>query len=96
MQKSKNFNVIIILLSVIIIAGLIAVLVLYFTTDIFKSKEEMFQRYMLQEINNLNNLVDISKETEYRKILEENDFNENWTIDLKYTDNEGKIYLQAM
>ena len=68
MQSSnKKLKIIIGIIIAVVIIALITGIVLYFTTDIFKSKKDMFNTYLLQDFNTINNIVDLSKETEYRK-----------------------------
>ncbi|MCI9063439.1 MAG: hypothetical protein HFJ17_02395 [Clostridia bacterium] len=82
-------KIIIGIISAIFIIAIIVGVVLYFTTDIFTSKEKKFQRYIVQNIETLNNFTDISGETQYRKTLEDNSFNENSKVTLKYINKEG-------
>ena len=89
MNSSKKYKIIMIILSIIIVSAIIAGIVLYFTTDIFKSNESLFQRYFAQDIELVNKFIDVSPETEYRKTLENNNFDENTLIQLNYTNNEG-------
>ena len=90
MQSSnKKLKIIIGIIIAVVIIALITGIVLYFTTDIFKSKKDMFNTYLLQDFNTINNIVDLSKETEYRKTLENNNFDENSTVELKYKDIDG-------
>ena len=89
MNSSKKYKIIMIILSIIIVSAIIAGIVLYFTTDIFKSNESLFQRYFAQDIELVNKFIDVSPETEYRKTLENNNFDENTLIQLDYTNNEG-------
>ena len=88
MQSSNKNKIIVIIVSIIIVISIIIGIVLYFATDIFKTDEEMFQKYMLQDINFIDGIVDLSQEIEYRKILD-NNFDENSTINLNYTNSEG-------
>ena len=89
-RNNKTFMIITII-SVFLVVSLIVVgIILYLKTDSFKSNEELFQRQFLQNIDIVNNLCDISIESEYRKILEENNFNETTKLNLKYIDSDGK------
>lgn len=90
-NRSKKTFMIITIISMFLVLSLIVVgIILYLKTDIFKSNEQLFQRQFLQNIDVVNNIVDISKESEYRKILEENDFNETTKLNMKYINSEGK------
>lgn len=89
-SKNKNSSTIIGIISIFLVAVLITVgIILYLKTDIFKSDEELFQRQFLQNIDVINEFTDISKEIEYRKLIEENSFNETTDVGLKYIDNQG-------
>ena len=56
-KKTKMFVVV---FFVLIVALLGEAVVLYFTTDLFKPNEIIFQKYFLQNFSNLSKLVDKS------------------------------------
>lgn len=89
-KKNKNFMIIGIISIFLIVVAITVGIILYLKTDIFKSDEELFQRQFLQNIDVINKCTEISLETEYRKMLEENSFNETTELGLKYNNNEGK------
>lgn len=89
-KSDKKFMIIGIIVVFFIVALITVGIILYLNTDIFKSNEELFQRQFLQNIEKLNNIIDVSTENEYKKILNENSFNENTTLNLKYLDSQEK------
>ena len=89
-RNNKNFMIIGIIIVFFIVALIAVGIILYLKTDIFKTDEELFQRQFLQNVEVINNLGNISIENEYRKLLEENSFNEDTELSLKYLDGEEK------
>ena len=53
----------------IIIITLIVYLVLTLTTDLFKPTSELFQRYLKESVENINQISELSKEQEYLNTL---------------------------
>ena len=89
-RNNKNFMIIGIIIVFFIVALIAVGIIVYLKTDIFKTDEELFQRQFLQNVEVINNLGNISIENEYRKLLEENSFNEDTELSLKYLDGEEK------
>ena len=88
MMDSK-FRIIIISLIVLIIIVSVGGTVLYFTTDVLKSSETLFQKYVAQNIQNIAEVTDISKEEQTIDLLRGSDFSENTDATLKYLENES-------
>ena len=49
----------------IIILALIVLLILTYTTDIFKPANELFQEFLMSNIEQINNITDVTKDKEY-------------------------------
>ena len=62
----KNYKLIIIVLIVLMILVSIIGGVLYFATDAFKSNENLFKKYLAQDIKNISTVFDYSKEKEHK------------------------------
>lgn len=88
MQGSKTRIVIIILIVFIILASLLGI-VLYVTTDMFKSSEILFQKYISQNVKNVADVIDVSKEEQTIDLLSKNDYSEETKLALKYLENEN-------
>ena len=88
MMDSK-FRIIIIILIVLIIIVSVGGTVLYFTTDALKSSETLFQKYVAQNIQNIAEVTDISKEEQTIDSLRGSDFSENTEATLKYLEKES-------
>ena len=85
----KKLKIIIILL--IVAMFLIAIIggILYFTTDLLKSKEALFQKYLLQNVQNIANVFDVSTGEKYIDYIRNNDYTENTEINFSYLENEN-------
>lgn len=75
----------------IIIIGLIVYLVLSLTTDIFTKASEIFQTTLQNNMSNINNSIDLSKEQDYIKTLLESNYRENTKIIFKYTNSKENV-----
>ena len=85
----KKLKIIIILL--IVAMFLIAIIggILYFTTDLLKSKEELFQKYLFQNVQNIATVFDVSTGEKYIDYIRNNDYTENTEINFSYLENEN-------
>lgn len=73
----------------LIIIALIVYLILTLTTDIFKPTSEVFQRYLKQGIQNIDGILDLSKEKEYYNTISTSNYRDNTNINIKYINNQG-------
>lgn len=89
-RRSKTLKLIGIISIFLVLAVITVGIILYFNTDIFKSDEEVFQRQFLENVEVINKFIDSSSEVQYGNLLEENNFNENMIVDLKYINNDGR------
>ena len=64
-MKESNIKIILIILFVILILLSVAGVVLYITTDMFKSSETLFKKYIIQNVKDVADVVDTSAEEEY-------------------------------
>lgn len=80
----KGVRLIIIILFVVMILVSIVGGVLYFTTDMLKSNETLFQKYLAQNIKNFANIADVSNEKKYIDYLRKNDYTKKSNIELSF------------
>ncbi len=85
----KKLKIIIILL--IVAMFLIAIIggILYFTTDLLKSKEALFQKYLFQNVQNIATVFDVSTGEKYIDYIRNNDYTENTEINFSYLETEN-------
>ena len=85
----KKLKIIIILL--IVAMFLIAIIggILYFTTDLLKSKESLFQKYLFQNVQNIATVFDVSTGEKYIDYIRNNDYTENTEINFSYLETEN-------
>ena len=84
----KGVRLIIVLLFVVMILVSIVGGVLYFTTDMLKSNETLFQKYIAQNIKNFANIADVSNEEKNIDYLRKNDYTKKSNIELSFLENE--------
>ena len=85
----KNVKLIIIVLVIAMFLLAITGGVLYFTTDLFKSNEKLFQKYVSRNIKNIANVFDVSTEEKYIDYIRKNDYTENTEISLSFLENDN-------
>lgn len=85
----KNYKLIIIVLIVLMILVSIIGGVLYFATDAFKSNENLFKKYLAQDIKNISTVFDYSKEKEYIDFIRKNNHTESSDINISFLENEN-------
>ena len=64
-------------------------LVLKFTTDIFKPTNELFQKFLKKNIEQINNITDLSKEKEYLNTLKQSNYRDNTKLNSNYKNSQG-------
>lgn len=88
MQDSKTKIIIIILIALILLVG-IGGTILYLTTDMFKSSQVLFQKYIAQDVKNIVDVFEISKEEQNVDLLRKSDYTEKMDATLKYLEKEN-------
>ena len=88
MMQRNLPKIIIIILVVVIVVVSVAGAVLYLKTDLFKSKQVLFEKYIAQNVESLSEVFDLSNEKKLSGILNSNDYTETLEAKLKYTENE--------
>ncbi len=80
---------IVIFLMIIMIVIISVGITLYVTTDVFKSDEELFKKYISQDLENIMDVFDISDEEEIIDIIQSNDYINQTKVKLNYLENEN-------
>ncbi len=88
MNQMKT-RIIIIMLAVILIVLCALSVILFITTDMFKSNEMLFKKYISQDLKNVADIVDISSEENIIDYLQNNDYIEKTDANLKYLESEN-------
>ena len=89
MSRGRRNKIIIISISIVIIAILITCVVLYFTTDMFKSNEVLFSKYLGKAAQNLETILVNEKEEAYSNSLKNNKYISTTEITADYTNGIG-------
>lgn len=93
MEKKIKIVIIILIILILLLGGVGAAL--YVTTDFLKSNETLFQKYISQNIGNVADIINFSKEEENIDLLGESDYTESTQAVLKYLENandEEEVY----
>lgn len=89
MTKKKRRLVLIIIIVLILVMLAATFLVLYLNTDMFKSNQTLFVKYIGKNADNLRALESIINETEYEGQLTTNPYNIDMEATVNYTQNIG-------
>ena len=89
MTKKKRRLVLIIIIVLILVILATTFLVLYLNTDMFKSNQTLFVKYIGKNADNLKALESIINETEYEGQLTTTPYNINMEATVNYTQNIG-------
>ena len=84
-KKRRTILISVILLTVIIIAGIC--IVLYVTTDMFKSNDVLFGKYTRQLLDNLDDILNEEHMNEMEDVLNNNKLRSNTTFTVHYDEN---------
>lgn len=85
----RKTRIIILILIILIILITVVGTVLYFTTDMLKSSETLFKKYLLQDIQNIAEVIDLSKEEQTIDLLRKSDYSEVTNASLHYLENQN-------
>lgn len=88
MQDNK-LKIIIIILVVLIFVVAIGGTVLYLTTDMFKSSQVLFQKYISQNIQDIIDVFEVEQEEQTVDLLRKSDYVDSTNATLKYLDQEN-------
>ena len=87
-RKKRITLIIVIVFFVLLIIGGIFIF-LYLNTDMFKSNQTLFVKYLGKNSENIQNLQNIVNKTEYDELLKTNPYNVTSEIKVNYTQNIG-------
>ena len=88
-MKDDKIKIIIIILIMLIFVVAIGGTILYLTTDMLKSSETLFKKYISQDVQNIANVFEVSKEEKNIDLLRKTDYIENSKATLKYLEKEN-------
>ena len=87
LEKKIKLIIIILIIAIVLIAT--TGTVVFFTTDLLKSKDTLFKKYLAQNIKNIAEVTEISEEEKNIDTLLKNNYTENSDITLKYLKSEN-------
>ena len=86
-KKRITLIIVIVVLVLLIIGGIFTFL--YLNTDMFKSNQTLFVKYLGKNSENIQDLQNIVNKTEYDELLKTNPYNVTSEIRVNYTQNVG-------
>ena len=86
-KKRITLIIVIVVLVLLIIGGIF--IFLYLNTDMFKSNQTLFVKYLGKNSENIQGLQNIVNKTEYDELLKTNPYNVTSEIKVNYTQNVG-------
>lgn len=97
-MKDNSNKLMMILAIVIIVATVIGIVcyVLYQKTDFGKSKDVLFKKYIIQNVEYASNMLDISKDKEYISNILKKDYTEKTKVKVNYNDEEYNFDINGI
>lgn len=96
MKKSKTKVIVIVSIIVLIVASLAVGAILFFMTDVFKSNQELFYKYMAQNSEVIEILQKDGNEQNASNILEQSKYKTEGKVAFELTSNNTQIANQAV
>lgn len=90
-MKNKTIIKILIICIIILVIGLIATCIVYFTTDLLKPSDKVFKKYYSENIKRINQIVDFSKEDSHFNFLKTTNYNDTLSLKMIYTNSAGSL-----
>lgn len=87
MSKKKRIAIISIIVAIIVLIIITTLVVLYLNTDIFKSNQSLFIKYIMQNADNIDNTVQNLENN--NNILDNKKYTSTTNVKLNYTENTG-------
>lgn len=85
-KRRMLFLIPIIFIVIIVITTLI---VLYIKTDLFRSNDVLFAKYLGQNMENIEQIYEEAKKSEYHQFLEQNPYESKTDVKVNYIENKG-------
>ena len=89
MTKKKRKTLLIAVLALLILIISATLIILYLNTDLFKSNETLFFKYLGKNAQNIEEIGKIFEKTDYNNLLETNKYTEKTEVKVNYTKNLG-------
>lgn len=89
MTKKKRKTLLIVILTLLILIIAATLIILYLNTDLFKSNETLFFKYLGKNAQNIEEIGKIFEKTDYNNLLETNKYTEKTEVKVNYTKNLG-------
>lgn len=86
-KKRKTLLIAIVVFFILIIAT--TLIILYLNTDLFKSNETLFLKYVGKNVQNIETIEKIFENTDYNNLLETSKYTEETEVKVNYTKNLG-------
>ena len=86
MRSSKKILMIVIIIIVVLAVAGTVVGVLYFKTDLFKSDKELFGKYIMQDVQNIQKISQSNIYQTYKDVKQQNTYESNTNIVINYSE----------
>ncbi len=89
MPRKKRRVIIIVAILALILAIAITMLILYFTTDMFKSSRTLFAKYIGQNVEGMTSTYQRIAKNDYNELLQQNKYTTESNVKINFTKNIG-------
>ena len=94
-MQERTIKIIIGILIVIMILISILGIILYFATDLLKPKNDLFEKYFLQNIAEIASVIDVSEDSDLIKTLQNENYVQTTSGTIKYLEKKNYYYFLA-
>lgn len=89
MPRKKRITLMVTITIIVVLIIAITIILLYLNTDMFKSNQTLFFKYVGKNVENIKAMEEIFEKTEYDNLLQTNKYIENSELKVNYTQNLG-------
>ncbi len=87
MTKKKRITIIIVLIVLLVIILSATLVLLYMCTDMFKSNQQLFAKYIGKNVENLGTIYETVGKSEFQELLEQNKYTTSTEVKINYKEN---------
>ncbi len=89
MPRKKRRTILIVIITLLIVILTATLVFLYIRTDMFKSSQQLFTKYIGKNVENLETIYQTVGKSEYQEMLQQNKYTTTTEIKLNHTENIG-------
>ncbi len=89
MPRKTRRMIIIVSITILLLVTVVTLVLLYMSTDMFKSNSTLFVKYLGQNVENMDSFYQEMVKSEYAPLLQQNKYTSETQVKINYTENIG-------